>query len=75
MMQVLRNNVSTAPLKDMDGKEIRKGNIVTDPMFGDGIARGTVPLADGSGGVNVLVMNGFNRRPTNRRAEMLITSC
>ena len=49
-MATLRNQCSE-PLLDGDKKE---GSVVVDDMFGEGIARGTVPLEHGDG-VNVLI--------------------
>ena len=42
------------PLVDADGQEIKAGSIVVDAMFGQGIARGTIPLEHGDG-VNVRI--------------------
>ena len=41
------------PLTDADGQLLKVGSTVVDSKFGEGIARGTVPLEKG-GGVNVL---------------------
>ena len=49
-MATLRNQRGE-PLLDGDKKE---GSVVVDDMFGEGIARGTVPLEHGDG-VNVLI--------------------
>ena len=52
-MATLRNQRGE-PLLDGDGQEIKEGSVVVDDMFGEGIARGTVPLEHGDG-VNVLI--------------------
>ena len=52
-MEPLRNHLG-AELKDQQGHVIKKGNTIRDDMFGDGIARGTVPLQLGDG-VNVVI--------------------
>ena len=42
------------PLTDADGQVLKVGSTVVDSMFGEGIARGTVPLEKGDG-VNVQI--------------------
>lgn len=39
---------SKEPLHDAAGKEITKGSIVHDSIFGEGKATGTVPLGSGA---------------------------
>ena len=47
-------NARGEPLLDAAGGVIKKGNLVRDDLFGEGIAKGTVPLQRGEG-VNVLI--------------------
>ena len=42
------------PLTDADGQVLKVGSTVVDSKFGEGIARGTVPLEKGDG-VNVQI--------------------
>eukprot|EP00966_Prymnesium_polylepis_P019137 440840-Prymnesium_polylepis.1 len=43
-----------SPIHDAAGNELKTGQTVIDDMFGEGIVRGTVPLARGEG-LNVLI--------------------
>ena len=52
-MQALLNQ-NGKQLTDANGMVLHVGNLVVDEMFGDGIVRGTVPLASGDG-VNVTI--------------------
>ena len=49
------------PLTDADGQVLKVGSTVVDSMFGEGIARGTVPFEKGDG-VNVCKSTGVGRR-------------
>ena len=37
------------PLLLADGQRVRKGSLVVDSIFGEGVVTGTVPLAHGEG--------------------------
>ena len=61
------------PLTDADGQMLKVGSTVVDSLFGEGIARGTVPLEKGDG-VNVQIdWLGGNRagKPPSRGIENL----
>ena len=61
------------PLTDADGQVLKVGSTVVDSMFGEGIARGTVPLEKGDG-VNVQIdwLGGNNAgKPPSRGIENL----
>ena len=61
------------PLKDTAGNPIKNDSTVIDAIFGEGIARGTVPLEKGDG-VNVRIdWLGMSAacRPRSRGAENL----
>ena len=42
------------PLLLADGQRVRKGSLVVDSIFGEGVVTGTVPLAHGEGLTAVL---------------------
>ena len=59
---------------DAKGHAIKKGAMVVDDILGEGIADGVVPLADGSGGVNVVIKwlgDDAASKPKSRGAEHL----
>lgn len=61
------------PLKDAAGNELKTGQTVIDGIFGEGVVKGTVPLAQGEG-LNVLIdwLGPKNpSKPTSRSAETL----
>ena len=65
------------PLTDADGQVLKVGSTVVDSMFGEGIARGTVPLEKGDG-VNVQIdwLGGNNPgKPPSRGIENLKLAC
>ena len=61
------------PLKDAAGNEIKAGQTVTDSMFGDGIAEGTVALEKGPGCNVTIDWLGPNTsgKPKSRGTEFL----
>ena len=69
VMAVLRNHRGDI-ITDAKGQQIKVGTTVTDDMFGDGIARGTVAQEKGEG-VNILVDwlgPGSHDKPKSRGA-------
>jgi hypothetical protein len=55
-----------SPLHDAAGNELKTGQTVIDELFGEGIVRGTVPLASGEG-LDVLIATGSARRIARSR--------
>ena len=51
------------PLTDADGQVLKVGSTVVDSMFGEGMARGTVPLEKGDR-VNVQIDCGSHEEPS-----------
>ena len=65
------------PLIDAAGHVLTAGSLVRDEMFGEGIARGTVPLQRGEG-VNVLIDwlgASPGEKPMSRRVACLTVWC
>ena len=72
-MAALHRTIAASPLTDADGQVLKVGSTVVDSMFGEGIARGTVPLEKGDG-VNVQIdwLGGNNAgKPPSRGMENL----
>ena len=72
-MSVLRDPVHGRAMRDSEGKELKDGSVVIDDFFGEGIAKGVVPLDRGDG-FNILVQwRGTSQlgKPKSRGPEHL----
>ena len=68
LMAALRNHVG-AIITDAKGQQIKAGTTVTDAMFGDGIARGTIPQEKGDV-ASISSSTGLGRmRPTSQKSR------
>ena len=61
------------PLLLSDGQRVRKGSLVVDAVFGEGVVTGTVPLAHGEGLNLSIAWRGrdVSGKPPSRAAEHL----